>query len=315
MTVPRVARLLSAFGLRKSNRRPRIPSAIGSTQQQPLRQEAISTSASSRPANISTASVSTVSISAFSLPRETTRRELPSRAVVRDAWNHNQRNSGSQRASRGGPRVAIDSSLRTPEVESLENWLNHVVTNNTLPAPVRRPGGERRNRGVVDNDILEFALYLDIEKDDVQRFDWLIDNSIHAQLPRDWAEHFDRDGNVYYYNSRTDAAQWEHPLDGYFRNVYKMLKQCNWSGQSQSSMPLKNPQHLGQDCVVCLDRPSCTQIIGCGHTIMCRECADNCMKIRNFCCPLCRGPVWDIAEVDLTEVISSRNTSSTDHSA
>merc|ERR1719446_1724184 len=44
-----------------------------------------------------------------------------------------------------------------------------------------------------------------------------------AALPPHWTEHLDPDKGVYYFNANTGESAWEHPMDDYYRKLFKSL--------------------------------------------------------------------------------------------
>ena len=78
---------------------------------------------------------------------------------------------------------------------------------------------------VVLKEIMEFAEYLGMDPVEDGDLLWIAEQARNAPLPAPWSEHQDEGGNTYYYNSATDDSVWEHPLDEYYRNLYRKHKQ------------------------------------------------------------------------------------------
>ncbi len=51
-------------------------------------------------------------------------------------------------------------------------------------------------------------------------------------MPDGWSEHFDWDGKVYFYNRMQDMVVRDHPLDDFYRELYKV-------GRGRQNMGLK----------------------------------------------------------------------------
>jgi hypothetical protein len=86
-------------------------------------------------------------------------------------------------------------------------------------------------------EIQQMAKYLGIEAKDKQ-FYWIAQEALEASLPPEWQEFKTEDGNVYYYSSLTKESSWEHPLDGYFRFLYRKLrrmKKYNKNGKGKDT--------------------------------------------------------------------------------
>ena len=77
---------------------------------------------------------------------------------------------------------------------------------------------------VVLKEIMEFAEYLGMDPVEDGDLLWIAEQARNAPLPAPWSEHQGEDGNTYYYNSATDDSVWEHPLDEYYRNLYRKHK-------------------------------------------------------------------------------------------
>ena len=79
-------------------------------------------------------------------------------------------------------------------------------------------------KSVVLKEIIEFAEYLGMDAMEDSDLLWIAEQARNAPLPAPWSEHQDEAGNTYYYNSATDDSVWEHPLDEYYRNLYRKHK-------------------------------------------------------------------------------------------
>ena len=77
---------------------------------------------------------------------------------------------------------------------------------------------------VVLKEIMEFAEYLGMDPVEDGDLLWIAEQARNAPLPAPWSEHQDEAGNTYYYNSATDDSVWEHPLDQYYKDLYRKHK-------------------------------------------------------------------------------------------
>ncbi|KAJ1489731.1 hypothetical protein T484DRAFT_1779291 [Baffinella frigidus] len=93
-------------------------------------------------------------------------------------------------------------------------------------------------------EVLQMAKYLGMDTSD-RSFFWIAQEALKAELPEVWEEHKAEDGAVFYYSPTTKESSWEHPLDGYFRFLYKKLrkmKKYNKNGRGGGK-----PEDMAQD--------------------------------------------------------------------
>ena len=60
---------------------------------------------------------------------------------------------------------------------------------------------------------------------------WIARKGIVAPVPKPWKKLKNKKGNVYYYNTDTGKASWEHPNDVYYKQLYyeeraRKFKEC-----------------------------------------------------------------------------------------
>lgn len=70
-------------------------------------------------------------------------------------------------------------------------------------------------------DIHLYAEHLGIVLPDEQNLLWIAQAGLEVSLPPPWCPVEDSQGRIYYYNSITKEAKWEHPLDSYYKAVVK----------------------------------------------------------------------------------------------
>eukprot|EP01052_Picozoa_sp_SAG31_P001078 SAG31_NODE_34_length_31842_cov_31.677850_34_plen_901_part_00 len=80
-------------------------------------------------------------------------------------------------------------------------------------------------------EIADYARYLEIDKTD-EHLTWIAEEALHAPLPPHWSSHRDDAGDVYFYCGKLDKSSYEHPLDNYYRLLYKEL-QALYHGEEQ----------------------------------------------------------------------------------
>ncbi|KAH7826860.1 putative centrosomal protein [Monocercomonoides exilis] len=71
--------------------------------------------------------------------------------------------------------------------------------------------------------VLEYADYMGMTPLDNDLF-WIAREGFNAALPDGWVEEETPDHRAYYYNEKTGASMWDHPLDDYYRNLYEVEK-------------------------------------------------------------------------------------------
>jgi hypothetical protein len=107
-----------------------------------------------------------------------------------------------------------DTSARGMAVAELEGQLRDL----------RHKTDMDRQRGLSKNqdsdEIVEYAHYLGM--DPVGRPDllWIAHLALTAPLPAGWSEHFDADGNVFFYCQSSGQSTYEHPMDSSFKAYY-----------------------------------------------------------------------------------------------
>jgi len=72
-------------------------------------------------------------------------------------------------------------------------------------------------------EIHKYAIHLGIDPMADKEFLWLAEEALCAPLPPHWTEHLDPDKGVYYFNANTGESAWEHPMDDYYRKLFKSL--------------------------------------------------------------------------------------------
>eukprot|EP00741_Cyanophora_paradoxa_P004424 tig00000802_g4294.t1 len=82
------------------------------------------------------------------------------------------------------------------------------------------------------SEIEEFGSYIGVDPEREKHLLWICVASYYAPLPPGWEEHVDEGGEGFYYNVATDTSQREHPLDEYFRSLYRRERDFYASGRS-----------------------------------------------------------------------------------
>lgn len=80
--------------------------------------------------------------------------------------------------------------------------------------------------GEEDAAVVEYARYLGIEPHEDASLMYIAREAVVAQLPPDWEEHTDDDGNTFYFNEKEDRSMWEHPCDAHYRGLVLQVRQA-----------------------------------------------------------------------------------------
>eukprot|EP00960_Hanusia_phi_P033791 750639-Hanusia_phi.AAC.2 len=81
---------------------------------------------------------------------------------------------------------------------------------------------------VDDEELNEFAKHLGIDPIKEQGLMWICRMALDAPVPEGWSAFEDGDGHTYYFHAETQSSSWDHPSDGYFRQL------LSWCRQQQS---------------------------------------------------------------------------------
>eukprot|EP00741_Cyanophora_paradoxa_P000330 tig00000403_g321.t1 len=73
-------------------------------------------------------------------------------------------------------------------------------------------------------EIANFARYLGMDPVLDAELLWIAEEALVAPLPDGWGEYYDPDGFPYYWNAETLESQWQHPLDDYYRDLYRKAR-------------------------------------------------------------------------------------------
>jgi len=96
-----------------------------------------------------------------------------------------------------------------------------------LPPMGKKPAGVGQHARQFDmpdaEEIHKYAIHLGIDPMADKEFLWLAEEALCAPLPPHWTEHLDPDKGVYYFNANTGESAWEHPMDDYYRKLFKSL--------------------------------------------------------------------------------------------
>jgi len=73
-------------------------------------------------------------------------------------------------------------------------------------------------------DVGSYACYLGMDPIEDEELLWVAAAALKAPLPEEWEERMDTFGELYYVHTTTGRETRQHPLDGYYANVYREQK-------------------------------------------------------------------------------------------
>jgi hypothetical protein len=74
------------------------------------------------------------------------------------------------------------------------------------------------------DEVAEYAKFLGMDVVADEALLWIAKEAMAAALPEGWTQHEDQDGFVYFYSSASQQSTYEHPMDGFYRQVYQRAK-------------------------------------------------------------------------------------------
>ena len=89
-------------------------------------------------------------------------------------------------------------------------------------------------------EVLSMALHLGMNPLDPEDEPllWIAAEAYDAPLPDNWTEHFDWQGKVYFFCKETDTVSRDHPLDEFYRQLYR-----EYRSQNKSQVPPVREDH------------------------------------------------------------------------
>eukprot|EP00826_Nyctotherus_ovalis_P053365 TRINITY_DN6921_c0_g1_i1.p1 TRINITY_DN6921_c0_g1~~TRINITY_DN6921_c0_g1_i1.p1 ORF type:complete len:137 (+),score=24.30 TRINITY_DN6921_c0_g1_i1:156-566(+) len=76
-----------------------------------------------------------------------------------------------------------------------------------------------------EEEVGEYAAYLGINLRTDPEFLWIAREGLKASVPHPWRPCRTSEGDIYYFNFETNQSSWEHPLDQYYKDLYKSEKE------------------------------------------------------------------------------------------
>ncbi|GMH40640.1 hypothetical protein BSKO_08544 [Bryopsis sp. KO-2023] len=80
-------------------------------------------------------------------------------------------------------------------------------------------------------EVNKFAVYLGMDPEEDKEFLYIAEWALTAPLPAGWTVHLDSQKNEFYFNTVTKVSQYQHPMDGKYKELYQKLKSEKSSGE------------------------------------------------------------------------------------
>ena len=76
-----------------------------------------------------------------------------------------------------------------------------------------------------DAEVEEYAKWLGINVEADRHLLWIAREGLMAPLPKNWRPCKTKDtDDIYYFNFETGESTWDHPCDGYYKQLYEEEK-------------------------------------------------------------------------------------------
>jgi hypothetical protein len=138
------------------------------------------------------------------------------------------REQGEGKTARGrSPREAEARSSRSRSSRSPaapDTRLASPRGRGRSPLEPASPGFAARLPPTSDEHINAYAVYLGMDPERDREWLWLAEECLYAPLPAGWSEARAPNGDTYFWREPNGKAQWEHPLDDFFRQLFKRLR-------------------------------------------------------------------------------------------
>eukprot|EP01059_Diplonema_ambulator_P017555 TRINITY_DN2956_c0_g4_i1.p1 TRINITY_DN2956_c0_g4~~TRINITY_DN2956_c0_g4_i1.p1 ORF type:complete len:803 (+),score=217.31 TRINITY_DN2956_c0_g4_i1:240-2411(+) len=75
-----------------------------------------------------------------------------------------------------------------------------------------------------EQEITEYCEWLGMDIEKEKALTWIAREALKAPLPEYWKICYTEDREVYYFNMRTGESIWDHPMDAYYKSLFKQEK-------------------------------------------------------------------------------------------
>eukprot|EP01012_Entosiphon_sulcatum_P011667 TRINITY_DN1715_c0_g1_i1.p1 TRINITY_DN1715_c0_g1~~TRINITY_DN1715_c0_g1_i1.p1 ORF type:complete len:876 (+),score=136.43 TRINITY_DN1715_c0_g1_i1:50-2677(+) len=76
-----------------------------------------------------------------------------------------------------------------------------------------------------EQEIAEYCEWLGMDPDSDKQLTWIAREALKAPLPTNWKICYTEDREVYYFNVRTGESIWDHPMDSYYKDLFRQEKE------------------------------------------------------------------------------------------
>ena len=89
--------------------------------------------------------------------------------------------------------------------------------------------------------VLEYAQYLGMDAHEDAELLWIAEQALRAPVPDGWEEMMDPFGDLYFFNETTSQATRQHPMDGYYQQLYLKVRLQRKGGVAGTDLPPMPP--------------------------------------------------------------------------
>ena len=89
--------------------------------------------------------------------------------------------------------------------------------------------------------VLEYAVYLGMDPDEDGELLWIAEQALRAPVPEGWEEMMDPFGDLYFFNETTSQSTRQHPMDGYYQQLYRKMRLQRAGGLAGGELPPPPP--------------------------------------------------------------------------
>jgi len=150
----------------------------------------------------------------------------------------------------GAKPPGLNLSLASPG-QTLVGMLSHreqgggIAALNSARAPQRKDVKKVTKKNKKDAQwmemVLEYAIYLGMDPDADGELLWIAEQALRAPVPVGWEEMMDPFGDLYFFNETTSQSTRQHPMDGYYQQLYLKLRLQRAGGFAGDEMPPPPP--------------------------------------------------------------------------
>ena len=143
-------------------------------------------------------------------------------------------------ASLGAPNLSINTSMLSHRAQG-----GGVAPLSSARAPQRKDVKKVANRKKKDAQwmdmVLEYAVYLGMDPEVDGELLWIAEQALRAPVPVGWEEMMDPFGDLYFFNETTSQSTRQHPMDGYYQQLYLKLRLQKAGGFAVEEAPPPAP--------------------------------------------------------------------------